>query len=106
MTRLTARQLALFQAGCENPDNYDAQALLNVFAVQEAVDVLERIPAAPLNILVSLATHFWRAVRFEDARSGIATDDNDRLVVSRMRAALESRNRVENHRCNAVDFIG
>ena len=103
---MTAGQLALFEAGCANPDNTDAQALLNVFAVEEAVDVLERIPAAPLNILVALAAHFWRAVKFEAARSGIATDDDDRLVVGRMRAALEASNRLENHGCNAVHFIG
>ena len=60
--RLTAKEMELFEAACADHRNDAAQELLNVFAVERAVDVLLQLPTVPLGLLADLASHLWRAV--------------------------------------------
>ena len=75
--RLSPDQIELFEAGCVNPDNDAAQQLLNVFGVEAADAVLERIPNVPIEILADLVTYFWHAMEHEAKRRVVLLDAQD-----------------------------
>ena len=63
--RLSPDDMHLFERACANTGNVHAQELLNFFAVESAIDVLDNLAFAPLGILADLIAHLWRAVEHE-----------------------------------------
>ena len=60
----------LFSAACADPENAHAQELVNLFGAEEALDILQHLPAVPLGILVDVITHIWHALTVEHRRRG------------------------------------
>jgi hypothetical protein len=63
--RLNIQEVDLFDAGCRDPGNWAAQELLNLFAVENGVDVILLLPTIPLGLLEEFASHLWRAINCE-----------------------------------------
>jgi hypothetical protein len=63
--RLTIQEMDLFDAGCGDPGNAAAQELLNLFAVENGVDVILLLPSIPLGLLAEIVSHLWRAINCE-----------------------------------------
>jgi hypothetical protein len=63
--RLTIQEMDLFDAGCHDPGNGAAQELLNLFAVENGVDVILLLPSVPPGLLEKIVSHFWRAINCE-----------------------------------------
>ena len=57
--------MVLFERACTNSTNLHAQELLNFFAVETAIEVLDQLALAPLGILADLIVHLWHAVEHE-----------------------------------------
>ena len=72
--------MRLFQTACANPRNLHAQELLNFFAVESAMEVLEQLSLAPLGILADLIIHLWRAVETEGEGWGVTFEVAGRNV--------------------------
>lgn len=60
--RLDRDEMALFEAACADEKNIAAQELLNVFAAESALQVLEALPSVPLGMFADLVGHIWNAV--------------------------------------------
>jgi hypothetical protein len=63
--KLTIHEMDLFEAACTDLGNEAAQELLNVFAVENGVDVLLLLPSIPLGLLADMVSHLWRAINLE-----------------------------------------
>ena len=63
--RLSTHEMELFEAACADRCNDAAQELMNLFAVERAIDVLLQFSTIPLGLLGDLASHLWRAVNHE-----------------------------------------
>jgi len=63
--RLSIHEMELFEAACADHGNDAAQELMNLFAVERAIDVLLQFPSIPFGLLADLASHLWRAVNHE-----------------------------------------
>ena len=63
--RLNVQEMDLFDAGCRDPGNEAAQELLNLFAVENGVDVILLLPSIPLGLLAEIVSHLWRAINCE-----------------------------------------
>lgn len=68
--KLSAEEMELFDASCRDLRNIHAQELLNVFAVEDAHEVLAQLHHAPLGLFADLVVHLWNAVRHETNRRG------------------------------------
>lgn len=62
--------MELFTASCADPMNSHAQELLNVFGAEEAMTILDHMPAVPLGLLVDVISHIWHALSHETLRRG------------------------------------
>ena len=78
--RLSPDDMQLFERACGNEANLHAQELLNFFAVQSAIEVLDQLSFAPLGILADLIAHLWRAVEHEGAGWNISFEVTGRPV--------------------------
>jgi hypothetical protein len=66
--RLDRQELKLFETACADQGNFHAQELMNVFGAESASTVLDRMPAAPLEIIADLVGHVWRAIEEQKQR--------------------------------------
>jgi hypothetical protein len=66
--RLTPEEMDLFHAACADQRNRAAQDLMNVFAVEQPIEVLLQLPTVPLGILAELVTNLWNAINAEHRR--------------------------------------
>lgn len=57
--------MELFEAACTDRGNDAAQELMNLFAVERAIDIILLMPTIPIGLLAELASHLWRAVNHE-----------------------------------------
>jgi hypothetical protein len=78
--RLSPDDMRLFETACANSRNLHAQELLNFFAVESAMEVLEQLSLAPLGILADLIVHLWRAVETEGEGWGVTFEVAGRNV--------------------------
>lgn len=63
--KLTCEEMELFAAACRDLRNEAAQELLNVFAVEQSMDVLVLLPTIPLGLFAELVAHLARAINDE-----------------------------------------
>ncbi len=68
--RLSPEEMDLFNASCADSTNTHAQELMNVFGAEQAMTILDYMPAVPLGLLVDVISHIWLALTHETRRRG------------------------------------
>ena len=63
--RLTPEEMDLFHAACADPRNEAAQELLNLFAVEQPIEVVIQLPSVPLGLLAEIVSQLWHAINIE-----------------------------------------
>ena len=83
--KLTPEEMELFHAACGDSANEAAQELLNLFAVEQPIEILLALPTVPLAILADLVSRLWHAINAEHRRRTgcdlVFVEDTAQLIV-------------------------